>query len=144
MTNSFVTSPEYSEFIAELKARVLSARLSAARAVNRDVILLYWDIGRRIVETQKALCWGKSVVETLAKDLQKAFPAMVGFSSSNLWRMRQLYSEYFSPEFLAQLVPELKKNGGTPFQEQLESSIGELKPLIKNPETSMTAQHDLP
>jgi hypothetical protein len=109
MKNSFVTSPEYSEFIVELKARVLSARISATRAVNRDVILLYWDIGRGIVEKQKALGWGKSVVETLAKDLQKAFPGMTGFSSSNLWRMRQLYSEYSTPEFLAQLVPELKK-----------------------------------
>ena len=96
MKDSFVTSPEYSEFIAELKARVLSARISATRAVNRDVILLYWDIGRGIVEKQKALGWGKSVVETLAKDLQKAFPGLTGFSSSNLWRMRQLYSEYSS------------------------------------------------
>jgi predicted nuclease of restriction endonuclease-like (RecB) superfamily len=119
MKNSFVTSPEYSEFIVELKARVLSARISATRAVNRDVILLYWDIGRGIVEKQKALGWGKSVVETLAKDLQKAFPGLTGFSSSNLWRMRQLYSEYSTPEFLAQLVPELKKAGGIPFVEQV-------------------------
>ncbi len=119
MKDQFVASPEYRQFIAELKARVLSARISATRAVNRDVIILYWDIGRGIVEKQKALGWGKSVVETLAKDLQKAFPGMTGFSSSNLWRMRQLYSEYSTPEFLAQLVPELKKAGGTPFVEQV-------------------------
>jgi predicted nuclease of restriction endonuclease-like (RecB) superfamily len=118
MKDPFVTSPEYRHFVAELKARVLSARISAARAVNRDVILLYWDIGRGIVEKQKALGWGKSVVETLAKDLQKAFPGMVGFSASNLWRIRQLYSEYSTPEFLAQLVLELKKADGTLIVEQ--------------------------
>jgi hypothetical protein len=49
MKDQFAASPEYRQFIAELKARVLSARISAARAVNRDVILLYWDIGRGIV-----------------------------------------------------------------------------------------------
>jgi predicted nuclease of restriction endonuclease-like (RecB) superfamily len=122
MKNSFVTSPEYSEFIVELKARVLSARISATRAVNRDVILLYWDIGRGILEKQKTLGWGKSVVEMLAKDLQKGFPGMSGFSSSNLWRMRQLYSEYSTPEFLAHLVPELKKARRTLFPEHLSSN----------------------
>jgi predicted nuclease of restriction endonuclease-like (RecB) superfamily len=118
MKDLFLTSPEYSEFIAELKARVLSARISAARAVNRDVILLYWDIGRGIVKKQKALGWGKSVVETVAKDLQKAFPAMIGFSSSNLWRMRQLFLGYSAPDFLAHLVPELSKPRGVAYREQ--------------------------
>ncbi len=119
MKDTFIGSLEYRRFITELKTRVLSARISAAHAVNRDIILLYWDIGRGIVERQEALGWGESVVETLAKDLQKAFPQMTGFSSSNLWRMRQLYTEYSAPEFLAQLVPELKKAGRTPFMQQV-------------------------
>ena len=119
MNDTFIGSPEYRRFITELKARVLSARISAAHSVSRDIILLYWDIGRGIVERQETLGWGKSVVETLAKDLQKAFPQMTGFSSSNLWRMRQLYAEYSTPEFLAQLVPELKKAGRTPFMQQV-------------------------
>ena len=70
-----IASPEYRQFIEELKARVFSARLSAARAVNRDVILLYWDIGRGIVEKQQMLGWGESVVEMVAADLRQAFPA---------------------------------------------------------------------
>ena len=69
-----IASPEYRQFIEQLKARVLSARLSAARAVNRDLIMLYWDIGRGIVEKQQVLGWGDAVVEMVAADLRRAFP----------------------------------------------------------------------
>ncbi len=103
-------APDYSRFIAELKERIQSARIAAARAVNRELILLYWDIGRAIVEKQKALGWGDSIVEQLARDLQREFPAVKGFSSFNLWRMRQLFLEHSSEEFLAQLVPELNRS----------------------------------
>jgi predicted nuclease of restriction endonuclease-like (RecB) superfamily len=75
-----IASPEYRRFIELLKTRVLSARLSAARAVNCDLILLYWDIGREIVEKQQTLGWGESVVEMVSADLQRAFPQMTGFS----------------------------------------------------------------
>ncbi|MBL9210483.1 MAG: DUF1016 family protein, partial [Opitutaceae bacterium] len=102
--------PDYSRFIAELTERIQSARVAAARAVNRELILLYWDIGRALVEKQKALGWGDSIVEQLARDLQKEFPGVTGFSSFNLWRMRQLYLEHSSEEFLAQLVPELSRS----------------------------------
>jgi len=100
-------SREYVEFVTELKQRIVSARLSAARAVNQDLILLYWDIGRRIVERQAKLGWGQSVVEMLSHDLQKAFPGLTGFSAANLWRMRQFYSACTTPKFLAQAVREL-------------------------------------
>lgn len=59
MKDPFVTSPEYRQFISELKARVLSARISVGRAANRDIILLYWDIGRGIVEKQERLWLGQ-------------------------------------------------------------------------------------
>jgi hypothetical protein len=64
---------EYVEFVTELKQRIASARLHAARAVNRDLILLYWDIGRGILERQEKLGWGQSVVEMLAHDRKKLF-----------------------------------------------------------------------
>lgn len=111
MTKSIPTvfvSPEYRRFIEDLKARIANARISAARKVNHELIMLYWDIGRRIVDKQQVLGWGESVVELVAKDLQAAFPGTTGFSSFNVWRMRQLYLEYTSPEFLAQAVPEIK------------------------------------
>lgn len=102
-----LTTPEYRQFIEDLKNRVTAARISAARAVNRDLILLYWDIGRAIVEKLRAHGWGNSVVEMLSADLRREFPAMTGFSVANVWRMRQLYETYASPEFLAQAVREL-------------------------------------
>jgi predicted nuclease of restriction endonuclease-like (RecB) superfamily len=92
MKTKLPLSPEYVEFVTELKSRIQSARISAARAVNRDLILLYWDIGRGILERQTHLGWGKAVVETLAKDLTKEFPSTNSFSPDNLWRMRQLYA----------------------------------------------------
>ena len=111
-------SHEYVEFVTELKRRIVSARLHAARAVDRDLILLYWDIGRGIVERQEKLGWGESVVEMLSRDLQKAFPGLTGFSAFNLWRMRQLYIVHSSQEFLAQLVPVIQKasSAGEPRQ----------------------------
>ena len=60
--STVMTSPEYRQFIEDLKSRVVSARISAARAVCRDMILLYWDIGQGIVERQQTLGWGESVV----------------------------------------------------------------------------------
>jgi predicted nuclease of restriction endonuclease-like (RecB) superfamily len=99
---------EYTQFLGELKQRIALARLNAARAVNQNLILLYWDIGRGIVEKQTELGWGESVVELLSRDLQKAFPGLTGFSAANLWRMRQFYFAWVSPEFLAQAVRELK------------------------------------
>lgn len=99
---------EYVEFVTELKQRIVSARLHAARAVNQDLILLYWDIGRGIVERQEKLGWGQSVVEMLSRDLQKAFPGLTGFSAANLWRMRQFYAEHSAETFLAQAAREMK------------------------------------
>lgn len=104
-----ILSPEYQRFIKELKTRVLSARISATKAVNYEIILLYWDIGSGIAEKQKLLGWGDSVVEMVAADLRKAFPEMRGFSPSNVWRMRQFYLLHQQPEFLAQAARELGK-----------------------------------
>lgn len=101
---------DYAALVADLKLRVAAARLSAARAINRDLVLLYWDIGRAIVEKQRAHDWGDSVVERLAADLRRAFPAMRGFSANNLWLIRQFSLEYAAPEFLEQAVQELARN----------------------------------
>ena len=98
---------DYSAFLAALKERILHARTSAAHAVNRELILLYWDIGRGIVEKQQASGWGTAVVERLAADLLADFPDMRGFSLSNVWRMKQFYLTHTEPEFLAQAVREM-------------------------------------
>jgi hypothetical protein len=104
-----LANPEYREFIEELKARVTAARISAARHVNRDMILLYWDIGRAIDEKQKTHNWGDAVVEMVARDLKVAFPGATGFSPQNVWRMRQFYRDHTDTQFLAQFVRELDR-----------------------------------
>ncbi|MCD4811439.1 DUF1016 N-terminal domain-containing protein [bacterium] len=71
------SSKEYIEFVAEVKRRVISARISATRSINRDLIGLYWDIGRMIVKRQEKQGWGKSVVERLSMDLRKEFPGFL-------------------------------------------------------------------
>ena len=82
------------------------------------MILLYWDIGRGIVEKQKSLGWGKSVVESLSQDLQTEFPGITGFSPDNLWRMRQFYDEYSKDGLLSLAVRELKHMRSEKFLEQ--------------------------
>jgi hypothetical protein len=99
---------DYAAFLAGLKDRILRARTSAARAINRDLILLYWDIGRGIVEKQQTAGWGEAVVERLSSDLRAEFPDMRGFSVVNLWRMKQFYLSHTSLEFLSQAVRDLK------------------------------------
>ena len=107
-------APDYSRFLTEVKGRIQSARLQAGRAVNRELVLLYWDIGRGIVERQKTLGWGDAVVERFAADLRAEFPDMQGFSRANVWRMRQFYETYSTSDFLAQLARELKKGEPAP------------------------------
>jgi len=119
-----IASPEYRQFIEQLKTRVLSARLSAARAVNCDMILLYWDIGRGIVEKQQVLGWGESVVEMVAADLQRAFPQMSGFSPRNVWAMRRLYATCTAPDFLSQAVREIDRGEGGQILPQAVAEFG--------------------
>lgn len=104
-------APGYQAFVAELKARIASSRLSAARAVNRELVALYWDMGGAIAEKQQTARWGDSVVERLARDLRAAYPDMRGFSANNLWLVRQFYLEYSGAAFLEQLAQELKESG---------------------------------
>lgn len=111
----------YREFLAELTRRVQSARVTAGRAVNRELVALYWDIGCGIVEKQSTQGWGNAVVERLGADLRREFPGVTGFSADNLWRMRQFYLEGTGGEFLALFDP----SAAGPFLEQLVPEIEE-------------------
>ncbi len=101
------TPREYQEFLSEIRQQIANAQQSAARAVNAALILLYWDLGRRIVETQTTKAWGDQVIPMLAKDLKRDFPDQTGYSERNLWYMREFWSAYSRPEFLQQAVAEL-------------------------------------
>lgn len=97
----------YQLFLKDIKERILSAQYEALRAVNKELIALYWDIGKMIVERQEKEGWGKSVVERLSEDLQKEFSGIKGFSVQNLWYMRQFYLTYRGNEKLQPLVGEI-------------------------------------
>ncbi|MCG3114993.1 MAG: PDDEXK nuclease domain-containing protein [Candidatus Manganitrophus sp. SA1] len=107
MNKTLLLGPEYLHFLAEMKRRITDARLSAARAVNRELILLYWDLGRAIVEKQERMGWGQAVIERLATDLGRAFPGTRGFSARNLRNMKQFYQAYSSPSIWQQAVAKL-------------------------------------
>ena len=101
------TNAEYKIFVEEIKQRVRDSQYAALRAVNKELVTLYWDIGKRIFNKQNKLGWGKAVVENLAIDLQKEFPGIRGFSADNLWRMRKFYLQFVNNTKLAPLVQEI-------------------------------------
>lgn len=98
---------KYAGLIGDIKQRIRSARYRAIKAVNRELIDLYWDIGEIIVTRQEGETWGKSVVQNIAKDLRQEFPKITGFSASNLWRMKLFYESYQLSEKLAPMVREI-------------------------------------
>ncbi len=74
MSDRLFSMPEnYDVFLRHLKERIRTAQVRAALAVNQELILLYWQIGRSILEQQQREGWGTKVIERLAKDLKKNF-----------------------------------------------------------------------
>jgi predicted nuclease of restriction endonuclease-like (RecB) superfamily len=104
---SFALGAEYATLLEELKKDIQASRIRAVLAANREQIGLYWRIGKRIVQKQDKLGWGKSVVEQLSIDLKKEFPGALGFSTQNLWYMRQFYLEYQKNANLQRLIGEI-------------------------------------
>jgi len=81
----------YPALLEDIKARIRAAQIKTALSVNRELIQLYWGIGKDIVERQRREGWGQSVVDRLSHDLQAAFPGIAGFSPQNIWKMRGFY-----------------------------------------------------
>jgi predicted nuclease of restriction endonuclease-like (RecB) superfamily len=98
---------DYGALLVAVKERVRAAQYQALKAVNKELVGLYWDIGRMIVGRQTDQSWGQAVVERLATDLRQEFPGIKGFSVQNLWYMRQFYLEYHENEKLQPLVGEI-------------------------------------
>jgi len=98
---------DYAVLLNDIKKRIRSAQYEALKAVNTEMISLYWDIGRMIIERQKEESWGKSVVQRLALDLQAEFPGIGGFSASNLWRIKLFHETYTHNPKLAPMVREI-------------------------------------
>lgn len=90
----------YSAFLNEVKTQIRAAQVKAALAVNRELLLLYWQLGREILARQQAEGWGSKVLERLSSDLKREFPEMKGFSRSNLKYMRAFAEAW--PEGISQ------------------------------------------
>jgi predicted nuclease of restriction endonuclease-like (RecB) superfamily len=108
----------YAPLLAELKSRVRTAQVKAALAVNRELIALYWDIGRVILQRQQAEGWGTKVVARLAADLRAEFPEMKGFSERNLNYMIRFAREYGALAILQQPAALLSEGSATPIMPQ--------------------------
>jgi len=99
----------YGSFIKQIKELIYRRQYEAMKQVNAELMQLYWEIGTEIDHKQREQGWGKSVVDFLAKELQKEFPGVKGFSASNLWRMRNFYLEYAHNTILQSSVAEIKE-----------------------------------
>jgi len=107
-SRDIILPPSYSAFLENLKARIRAAQIKASLAVNRELIELYWSIGRDIVWRQRDEGWGNSTVERLAADLQAEFPGVGSISARNIWHARSFYQAYTQPpKDLKQAVSDL-------------------------------------
>lgn len=105
---SLIPPPDgYADWLAELKGRIHTAQQRATLAVNRELVLLYWQIGRDILARQAQQGWGAKVIERLAQDLRMAFPNMKGFSTRNLKYMRAFAQAWPETEFVQQVAARL-------------------------------------
>ncbi|OMG71879.1 DUF1016 N-terminal domain-containing protein [Burkholderia ubonensis] len=110
MTDTLSAGPwgdDYRSWLTDLKQRVEHARQRAAASANRELVTLYWQIGRDILERQQLQGWGAKVIDQLARDLKDAFPDMRGFSPRNLKYMRALAQAWPAPEFVQQPAAQL-------------------------------------
>jgi len=98
---------EYLKTLSELKRKIKTAQIKASLAVNSELILLYWEIGKTISKNQFEQGWGSKVIERLSKDLQNEFPEMKGFSFTNLKYMKMFFQAYQGDTICPQLVDKL-------------------------------------
>lgn len=90
-----ITNNEYSRWLDELKRNIRQCQIKAALTINRDLLYLYWALGKEIVEKQELARWGDGFITRLSKDLSAEFPEMKGWSERNLRRIRKWYLTYF-------------------------------------------------
>lgn len=107
MKNRIISLQGYSQLLTDLKERIQNAQTRAGLHVNRELILLYWEMGRKILSRQKKLGWGGKVINQLSLDLNHAFPNMAGFSIRNIIYMQALARAYPDEAFVQQAVAQI-------------------------------------
>jgi predicted nuclease of restriction endonuclease-like (RecB) superfamily len=136
MVNGSVILTGYEDFLSDLKTKIRSAQIKAALSVNRELIALYWEIGKAIIEKQEKFGWGFAVVDQLANDLKHEFPEIKGFSRRNLYLIRILYLSYRDEsEFVQQLVAQIPWGHNITISEKIKDAnerLWYIQQTIKN------------
>lgn len=128
MAQKLSVDRQYKKWVIELKSKIQSAQVKAAIAVNRELLELYWELGKEICEKQKVANWGDGLIERLAKDLSAAFPGVKGFSRTNLSYIRQWYL-FYQPAIVPQVVGELDVKKGEVIVPQVVAEIAGIEKI---------------
>ncbi len=100
-------SMNYNEFISQIKNEIKESQNNAILSVNRELLLLYWKVGRKILVNVNSADWGSKIIPKLSKELKHSFPDLKGFSERNLKYMRRLAEEYPDYSIVQQVVAQL-------------------------------------
>ena len=125
---------EYVQWLGEIKARYRSAQVKASIKVNAEQLIFNWQLGRDLVIRKVEERWGAGVVEQISLDLQAEFPASKGFSTTNLWYMKQWY------QFYSTAIPKLQQLAGefqipdNPDGKKLQQLVGEIQQFEESKE----------
>lgn len=138
--SQIIQDPGYAVWLRELKVKIKESQIRAALSVNSQLILLYWDLGRQIVEKQENVKWGSGFMNQLSRDLKSAFPDVGGFSANNLRHCRSFYLFYNKSSICEQAVRKLEefKNNDPVIWEQAVPKLQDsnktlLDPLLRIP-----------
>lgn len=118
---SLFSDRNYADFLHGLKQRIRMAQVKAALAVNRELILLYWQIGREILAKQEVEGWGTKVIDRLAQDLKREFPDVKGFASRNLKYMRSFAEAYPDEPIVQEVLAQIPWYHNIALLEKLKS-----------------------
>lgn len=127
MANKLLRIEGYDDFLQEIKERVRGAQIKAVLSVNRELVLLYWQIGCEILVRQQQQGWGAKVIEHLAKYLKEAFPKMKGFSRTNLLYMRSFAEAYPNEEIVQQVVGQIPWGHNVRILDAVKDASGKLR-----------------
>ncbi len=124
MTKLNLSQPAgYEDLLQQIQNHIRHSQTAAILAVNRELVLLYWQIGRLILQRQQQHGWGAKVIDRLATDLHREFPELKGFSSRNLKYMRAFAETYPEEQFVQQVVAQIPWGHNVRILESVKNSI---------------------
>ena len=123
MKKTIITSPDYKDFLIDIKKQILESRNNALKIVNKELVSLYFKLWKVIWEKVEKSSWWKSIIETISEDLKKEFPWMQGFSKQNIWNMIKFYNFYSQNIKLQPLVGEISWSNNIIILEKCETDF---------------------